>query len=432
MSAGICVMNKCAVALAADSAVTVGNHLAVHNNANKLFAISKYAPVGVIMYANSDFMGIPFELIIKQYKKQLEKQTYKTLREYVDSFMTFLCASEELYHFGQYEKKYFLDFCDYFCNGFDGDIKELHDKNVEKKGGPLNDTEMLTVFQSIIEATEKYVTRLELLPNSFAEYIRATYENDISDWLQKRYNWIDKSNVSKLFNLIIIFFDRYYFNSSFTGLAFAGYGESELFPSMIHIHLSGIIQAKPRFKEINSFTVTHDLQSVIQPLAQTDVMQTFMLGVSERVLTRFNHQMLSILVKDIKDLPDECFSPGKKESVEEQIKKSAERVSTEIIREAVKESWAPFYSAAASLPITDLAMFAESMINITSFRRKIALDQNIDTVGGPIDVAVISKVDGFVWVRRKHYFSLDNNLQYVLNCLDRQKECAYEKDDCSN
>ncbi len=41
MSAGVIVMNRNAVALAADSAVTIGNHLAVHNSANKVFALSK-------------------------------------------------------------------------------------------------------------------------------------------------------------------------------------------------------------------------------------------------------------------------------------------------------------------------------------------------------------------------------------------------------
>ena len=45
MSAGICIMNKNAIALAADSAVTIGQHLAIHNSANKLFALSKVAPI---------------------------------------------------------------------------------------------------------------------------------------------------------------------------------------------------------------------------------------------------------------------------------------------------------------------------------------------------------------------------------------------------
>ena len=41
MSAGICIMNKHAVAMAADSAVTIGQHVAIHNSANKLFALSR-------------------------------------------------------------------------------------------------------------------------------------------------------------------------------------------------------------------------------------------------------------------------------------------------------------------------------------------------------------------------------------------------------
>lgn len=57
MSAGICIMNKNAIALAADSAVTIGPHLAIHNSANKLFALSKVAPVGAIIYSNAEVMG---------------------------------------------------------------------------------------------------------------------------------------------------------------------------------------------------------------------------------------------------------------------------------------------------------------------------------------------------------------------------------------
>ena len=77
MSAGICIMNKNAIALAADSAVTIGPHLAIHNSANKLFALSKVAPVGAIIYSNAEVMGIPVEILIKQdvYKRQLSRQS---------------------------------------------------------------------------------------------------------------------------------------------------------------------------------------------------------------------------------------------------------------------------------------------------------------------------------------------------------------------
>lgn len=54
------------------------------------------------------------------------------------------------------------------------------------------------------------------------------------------------------------------------------------------------------------------------------------------------------------------------------------------------------------MPKQELSNFAESLVNITSMKRKVSAEQ--ETVGGPIDVAVISRSDGFVWVRRKHYF----------------------------
>ena len=92
MSAGICIMNKNAIALAADSAVTIGQHLAIHNSANKLFALSKIAPVGVIIYSNAELMGVPMELIIKQYKSKLKNRVFPNLIDYVSDFLRFLVS----------------------------------------------------------------------------------------------------------------------------------------------------------------------------------------------------------------------------------------------------------------------------------------------------------------------------------------------------
>lgn len=44
---------------------------------------------------------------------------------------------------------------------------------------------------------------------------------------------------------------------------------------------------------------------------------------------------------------------------------------------------------------------AEGMINLTSFKRRLVLDNFSETVGGPIDIAFISKGDGFIWIKRK-------------------------------
>ena len=76
-----------------------------------------------------------------------------------------------------------------------------------------------------------------------------------------------------------------------------------------------------------------------------------------------------------------------------------------------KEYIDPITTVVAMLPKHELASMAESLVSITSFKRKIG--RGSETVGGPIDVAVISKGDGFVWVKRKQYFTTELNPQYI-------------------
>ncbi|WP_455086715.1 hypothetical protein [Prevotella denticola] len=57
MTAIVAVLNKHAVAIAADSAVTMGDTHKVVNSANKIFTLSKYHPVAVMTYSNAAFMG---------------------------------------------------------------------------------------------------------------------------------------------------------------------------------------------------------------------------------------------------------------------------------------------------------------------------------------------------------------------------------------
>ena len=62
------------------------------------------------------------------------------------------------------------------------------------------------------------------------------------------------------------------------------------------------------------------------------------------------------------------------------------------------------------LPKEELAEMAEALVNLTSFKRRVTPEA--ETVGGPIDVAVISKGDGLVWIKRKHYFERELNHRY--------------------
>ena len=71
---------------------------------------------------------------------------------------------------------------------------------------------------------------------------------------------------------------------------------------------------------------------------------------------------------------------------------------------------APIMNIVEHLPKEELAEMAEALVNLTALKRRVSLD--LETVGGPIDVAVVSKGDGLIWTRRKHYFDPALNPSY--------------------
>lgn len=50
------------------------------------------------------------------------------------------------------------------------------------------------------------------------------------------------------------------------------------------------------------------------------------------------------------------------------------------------------------------------MVFMESLKERVLTPE--ESVSGPIDVAVISKNDGFVWIKRKHYFDANINPRF--------------------
>ena len=91
MTAEIAVLNRNAVALAADSAVTLqlpeGPKI---YHANKLFTLSKYRPVGIMIYGAADFMDVPWDTIIKRYRAHLGTRGFRQVQDYATDFLSFI------------------------------------------------------------------------------------------------------------------------------------------------------------------------------------------------------------------------------------------------------------------------------------------------------------------------------------------------------
>ncbi|MBI2929060.1 MAG: hypothetical protein HYY24_25635 [Verrucomicrobia bacterium] len=165
-------MNKSAVALAADSAVTIGSERGqkIFNTVNKLFTLSKHHPVAVMVYGRADLMGVPWETIIKIYRKQLGRRSFPHLEGYADDFIRFLRGSRSLFP-AEAQQDYFARLVSAFYQRINQDIQAQAQKHLEKSGR-ISTAETRTIVRTTIDKHFEELRRLKNLPG-FGEGVAA-------------------------------------------------------------------------------------------------------------------------------------------------------------------------------------------------------------------------------------------------------------------
>ena len=86
-------------------------------------------------------------------------------------------------------------------------------------------------------------------------------------------------------------------------------------------------------------------------------------------------------------------------------------ISEAVLDRARREHALPMRRVLGSLPVDEMAELAETLINLQALKEKVTKPS--ETVGGPIDVAVITRSEGLIWVKRKHFFDPGLNPRYM-------------------
>jgi hypothetical protein len=93
VTAEIAIINRGAIVLAADSAVTLSVRGAekIYTSAEKLFEFSLSDPIGIMIYNNLEFMGVPLDVIIKSFRDhQTINKRFSTLEDAAKAFFDYL------------------------------------------------------------------------------------------------------------------------------------------------------------------------------------------------------------------------------------------------------------------------------------------------------------------------------------------------------
>lgn len=159
MTAEVGVMNTMGVALAADSAVTVrGKAEKIHISAEKLFQLSDSAPVGAMLYGNAFFVGLPWETIVKSYRRHLGDTLFETVREYAEHLLSWIGENRDLFPDEVRERQIFSLLLSYFLFIRD-EIKERINRQAERQDG-LNESDLPAILDQVVkESLERVRSR---------------------------------------------------------------------------------------------------------------------------------------------------------------------------------------------------------------------------------------------------------------------------------
>lgn len=422
MTTEVIVMNKMAVAMAADSAVAITGGK-IYNTGNKLFTLSKYQPVGIMVYGSAQLMEVPWESIIKLYRNGIGNNRFDKISLYGEDFIDYLKKFTFLYSDEQ-QSRYVHDAVIDICSQIMDIIKELYDEVLEFKG-KINEKQIIQICSDVVEDISNNLNSSQNLcdiPVRHYDDILIKYI-DIIDQAKKdifKDLPITKDTENKLLNICCNIFCKDVFSNRSSGIVIAGFGESEIFPGVIEYKIEGFANNILKYKIKGAENIEFNSRSYIGAFAQGDMVHTFMEGVDPGYNSLVKDELQGLAM----DLAEKWIKTTKIKNKEKALEK-LEEISDEMLADINSALYSfrdtnyvkPVTTAVSILPKEELALMAESLVSLTSLKRKVSIDQ--ETVGGPVDVAVISKGDGFVWIKHKHYFDIKLNQNFYNNYLNK-------------
>lgn len=427
MTAEVAILNKTAVALAADSAVTISNgdtSYKTFDSADKLFELSLDQPIGIMFYGNGQFCGYPIANLVRDFRS--DSGTFKTVLEAGDKFLKFLFDIAKGSPRDMKEAEYRSRILPVIKNVNDEVEKELLDRwikayeQADENGAtpPSRGWVKSSIFVEKAHALSDILDKYD-----DAKFVGSGRPNDLPDYAlnifkkfleEQDYELFEELElVLKRFALLLV--QKAFLSSGSLGIVVAGFGSDEKFPTLYSAKVDGLLGNSLKFAEEESCDISRSgATAAIFSFAQRDVMDRFLFGFdseTEDAIRKFTKEsvdeILDQVLASIKDEDEKAEISKRTREAQTIFDRSLRDKCFEIITQIGKNE---IEDMIRFMPKPELAQMAESLINLTSMKRRVS--RGMETVGGPVDVAVVSRSEGFVWVKRKHYFPAELNARY--------------------
>jgi hypothetical protein len=402
------------VIVAADSAITTSGsgQPRYSKSATKIFDLSNKGAVAAAFFGNALVDGVPWEVAIKLFRRHLGETTFERVEGYMAALTAFLSGNTTLFPVAL--RAPWVD------TQFDNAALEIikiargMDPEIFDGGLPLADRQVRwAVVAADISAR---LNGFGVVPSLSAGALAAVTA-DQAKWVprvQQQLAQVATLDAINAQQLAALAHELRYMRPDLlladAGLVVTGYGDADIFPSYHQITVFGHVGDELCFVEKARYEITHGQPAMIQPLAQTSMIDTFTEGFGaslKGIIEGANRKALNKVITDL--VAGGVAIPA---ALGQQL---ADQAHAEFMTEWMRENWnknyTPLIQVLATLDVQEMAHLAESLLGLESLKERVT--SPTEEVGGPIDVAAITRSEGLVWVKRKHYFDPAANLRYA-------------------
>jgi hypothetical protein len=439
MTAEVAVMNAQAVALAADSAVSIRATSKTFTSADKIFGVSAWEPVGAMIHGNAEFMGVPWETIIKEYRRQLGRGRFATIHEYAEDFAQFVASDKPQYFPKEVRQKQARIEIRTRLEDILDVIETSMGVCIEKHGA-VREGHLPIFAEGAIKGYRKRWSgaplihglsprRAAAIEKAFAKDSRLVQKEVFMDLPMTDQTRAELSELCGWFLTRMLPREEVLHSS---GVVFAGFGTKQHFPHIVEYVFHGIVGSRLRYEHRSSTEISRSHQSDIVAFGQRDMVQAFLDGIDPDFKDEITRSLRTFIVGYSDAILNAIPSVGAEQR--DDLKERFARIGNDAFdryRASLKEWRIRAYrsktlAVIGALPKDELAGVAESLVSLTSLKRRVSLDASVSP---PVDVCVISKHDGFVWVKKKHYFPSDLNQRFNQRFNLRSAELAARGDE---
>ena len=386
MGVSYCVVNRQGVALASDSALTVGGRIAVFEHSQKIYQLSKKHRVAAIHSGNVNLFGVIDKILIEHFEKEYLdfKEEYSKLEDYVDAFIKYLESKK-----------------DYFKL----DINEV--KNIESRVyhliyDILDDVVENFECETVEEAVIEYEKRVKSISNDSwsnpVNYINEKYKKYIKDELEEYFNMdnITKEEFDRVEKVIIENLTKFELDP--LRVVFIGYEKGNIFPSIIQTNIFEYVNGKITYVTQPKLSVSGEIENQMFQicLGECNAINSFTNDIADSIFESFFEEYDAYLSKVIEeDL--ESISVEQKDALQERLSIIRNNVENAVMKD-IDKSIIENTEALRSVSVDELVRFAENMVKMTMIQSEYNLASDYQgTVSGKVQSAYITAIKGFEW-----------------------------------